>query len=179
MIATLRVKNQVTLPQKLVKKIGLSPNDKIEISMNEYNQIILTPVVVVEKKWLDELKVAMNDLQNKNISKEMTAKEVIENLELLQIYSFLYTKKFQKDSHKLNKEVKKKLAKQLYLLAENPKHPSLRTKKNHIASQIYNKQIFESSINMYYRFLWEYQNDKIILLLFIGNHKLVEGKKQK
>lgn len=83
MIATLRVKNQVTLPQKLVKKIGLSPNDKIEISMNEYNQIILTPVVVVEKKWLDELKVAMNDLQNKNISKEMTAKEVIENLELL------------------------------------------------------------------------------------------------
>ncbi len=83
MIATLRTKNQVTLPQKIVKEIGLSPNDKIEISMNEYNQIILTPVVIVEKKWLNELKIAMNDMENKNISKVMTAKEVVKNLELL------------------------------------------------------------------------------------------------
>lgn len=93
------------------------------------------------------------------------------------MYLLSYTKKFQKDSQKLNKEVKKKLAKQLNLLSENPKHPSLRTKKNHVASQLYKKQIFESSINISYRFLWKYQNEKIILLLFVGNHQIVEGKK--
>jgi mRNA interferase RelE/StbE len=64
----------------------------------------------------------------------------------------------------LSVEVKKALKKKLDLLADNPKHPSLRTKK--IKGS---EGIFEASINMDIRMTWEFYEDGI-LLRNIGKH---------
>jgi mRNA interferase RelE/StbE len=61
-------------------------------------------------------------------------------------------------------DVKKVLKKKLDLLADNPKHPSLRTKK--IKGS---EGIFEASINMDIRMTWEFYEDGI-LLRNIGKH---------
>ena len=55
-------------------------------------------------------------------------------------------------------EAKKALRKKLDLLVDNPKHPSLRTKK--IKGT---KDIFEASINMDIMITWEFYEDDILL----------------
>ena len=55
-------------------------------------------------------------------------------------------------------DAKKALKKKLYLLADNPKHPSLRTKKIKGSGDI-----FEASINMDIRMTWEFYEDGILL----------------
>jgi vancomycin permeability regulator SanA len=44
-------------------------------------------------------------------------------------------------------------------------------------SNIAKETIFESRINKAYRILWKYEDGKVILLLLVGDHKSVEGKK--
>lgn len=55
-------------------------------------------------------------------------------------------------------DAKKALKKKLDLLADNPKHPSLRTKKIKGSGDI-----FEASINMDIRMTWEFYEDGILL----------------
>lgn len=66
--------------------------------------------------------------------------------------------------NRLPVDVKKALKKKLDLLADNPKHPSLRTKKIKGG-----EDIFEASINMDIRITWEFYEDGI-LLRNIGRH---------
>ena len=61
-------------------------------------------------------------------------------------------------------DVKKALKKQLDLMADNPRHPLLRTKK--IKGH---ENIFEASITINIRMTWEYFEDGI-LLRNIGEH---------
>lgn len=65
---------------------------------------------------------------------------------------------------RLSVDAKKALKKKLDLLADNPKHPSLRTKK--IKGR---EDIFEASVNMDIRITWEFYEDGI-LLRNIGRH---------
>jgi mRNA-degrading endonuclease YafQ of YafQ-DinJ toxin-antitoxin module len=65
---------------------------------------------------------------------------------------------------RLSVDVKKALKKKLDLLADNPKHPSLRTKK--IRGR---EDIFEATVNMDIRITWEFYEDGI-LLRNIGRH---------
>ena len=65
---------------------------------------------------------------------------------------------------RLSFDAKKALKKKLDLLADNPKHPSLRTKK--IKGR---EDIFEASVNMDIRITWEFYEDGI-LLRNIGRH---------
>ena len=65
---------------------------------------------------------------------------------------------------RLSDDVKKTLKKKLDIMADNPRHPSLRTKK--IKGH---EDIFEASINMDIRMTWEYFKDGI-LLRNIGEH---------
>lgn len=58
----------------------------------------------------------------------------------------------------------------LKLLAQNPFHPSLRTKKVQGLDKV-----FEMSVNMDIRILWRYENGIIILLIDIGHHKEMLG----
>lgn len=91
--------------------------------------------------------------------------------------SFERTEKFKKQYKKLPDKVKLTFSKQIALFVENPQHPSIVSKKNHAASNTFGESIFESRITREYRFLWKWNGDKIVLLLTIGNHEIVEIKK--
>jgi mRNA interferase RelE/StbE len=65
---------------------------------------------------------------------------------------------FLESVNRLPVEVKKVLKKKLDLLADNSKHPSLRTKK--IKGS---EGIFEASIKMDIRMTWEFYEDGILL----------------
>ena len=77
---------------------------------------------------------------------------------------FYYSDLFKEKVQLLHPNVKKALKSKLELMDQNPKHPSLRTKKIKGSSDIY-----EASITMNYRMTWQYYQDGI-LLRNIGEH---------
>ena len=77
---------------------------------------------------------------------------------------FYYTDLFKEKVRLLHPNVKKALKSKLELMDQNPKHPSLRTKRIKGSSDIY-----EASISMNYRITWQYHKDGI-LLRNIGEH---------
>lgn len=86
------------------------------------------------------------------------------------MYKLKYTKTFEKDLKKLSHTEQKAVAQKLKILAENPFYPSLRTKKVQGLDNV-----FEMSVNMDIRILWQYENGVIILLIEIGHHKDILG----
>ncbi|MCG8502581.1 MAG: AbrB/MazE/SpoVT family DNA-binding domain-containing protein [Firmicutes bacterium] len=56
MLSKIKDKNQLTIPQEIMKKLNLSKGDKVEIEVID-NMIVLKPVVVVEKSFWDDAKV--------------------------------------------------------------------------------------------------------------------------
>lgn len=83
-------------------------------------------------------------------------------------YQFTYTPRFQKRYKSFNANEKKQLAKTLALLAENPMHPSLRTKRIQGSNGL-----FECSVNMDIRIVWYYEGDRMIILVDIGHHDIL------
>ncbi len=81
------------------------------------------------------------------------------------MYKLKYTKAFEKDLKKLSAPEQKAVAQKLKIF-----YPSLRTKKVQGLSNV-----FEMSINMDIRILWQYENGVIILLIGIGHHKDILG----
>jgi len=85
-------------------------------------------------------------------------------------YKLAPTKQFMKmlkvQPHSLEKQLKKTLS----YLQENPAPPSLRSKKYQSI-----ESVWESSINMQYRILWQYGVDQpdTIVLLAVGDHKIL------
>lgn len=71
---------------------------------------------------------------------------------------------FLKSVRQLPDDIKKSLKEKLGYMVDDPKHPSLRTKK--IKG---NDKIFEASITMNIRMTWEYYEDGL-LLRNIGGH---------
>lgn len=72
-------------------------------------------------------------------------------------YEFTFTPRFQKHFKGLTVQEKKQLKNKLELLAENPSHPSLRTKRIQGTTDL-----FECSVNMDIRIIWYYEGDKMI-----------------
>ena len=75
-----------------------------------------------------------------------------------------YSDSFHEGVRWLSPETKKQLKKKLELMVENPRHPSLRSKKIQGIDGI-----FEVSVNMDIRMTWQYTEDGI-LLRKIGEH---------
>ena len=75
-----------------------------------------------------------------------------------------YSEQFVESVQQFSSKTKKVIKKKLEILLENPRHPSLRTKK--IKGQ---ESIFEASITMGIRITWQYFEDDI-LLRNIGEH---------
>lgn len=75
-----------------------------------------------------------------------------------------YSQNFLDKVQELSEDVKKALKAKLEIMVQNPRHPSLRTKK--IQGQ---KDIFEASITMDIRMTWQFTNDGIFLRN-IGEH---------
>ena len=85
------------------------------------------------------------------------------------MYKISYSNKFKKSYKKLTSKEQEQLKKKIRLLAENPMHPSLRTKKIQGA-----KAFFESSVNMSIRLIWKFEDGYIILLLDTGHHDILK-----
>jgi addiction module RelE/StbE family toxin len=84
-------------------------------------------------------------------------------------YQFTFTQRFQKHYKTLPEQEKKQLMKKLKLLAENPTHPSLRTKKIQGTDKLY-----ECSVNMDIRIIWYYEGNTMIILVDIGHHDILK-----
>lgn len=84
-------------------------------------------------------------------------------------YEILFSSGFKKSFSKLEAGEKKIFYRKLALFVENHKHPSLRTKKIK-GSEI----LFESTINMSIRVIWTYQKDRVIIMLDIGQHDMLQ-----
>ena len=83
-------------------------------------------------------------------------------------YKITYTKRFAKNLQKLTAAEKTQLKKKLEILMMDPLYPSLRTKRIQGT-----ETLFEFSVNMDVRVIWEYDGDTIILLLDIGHHDIL------
>ena len=84
-------------------------------------------------------------------------------------YKITYTKHFLKNFKRLNAAEKAQLKKKLELLMQDPLYPSLRTKRIQGTASL-----FEFSVNMDVRVIWEYEGDTLILLLDIGHHDILD-----
>ena len=84
-------------------------------------------------------------------------------------YKITYTKRFLKNLTKLNANERSQLKKKLELLMQDPLYPSLRTKRIQGTTDL-----FEFSVNMDVRVIWEYDGETLILLLDIGHHDILD-----
>lgn len=83
-------------------------------------------------------------------------------------YKVTYTQRFKKHYKRFHPNEKKQIAKKIELLAENLIHPSLRTKRIQGT-----ENLFECSVNMDIRIIRYYEDDKMIILLDIGHHDIL------
>ncbi len=81
-----------------------------------------------------------------------------------------FSERFKKDYKLFSDDLKKIINSKLKILAENPFHPSLRTKK------IKGKEdIFEVSISMSIRMTWSYHESGILLRAIGGHDKTLKN----
>lgn len=83
-------------------------------------------------------------------------------------YRITYTKRFEKNLKKLTAAERAQLKKKLEILIMDPLYPSLRTKRIQGT-----EELFEFSVNMDVRVIWQYEGDTLILLLDIGHHDIL------
>ncbi len=79
MISVLRKKSQVTIPKDIVKKLGLSEGDLLEIS-EEAGVIRITPVAVYPLKYIEELREEIEAAKEKMASGEQPVFETVDEL---------------------------------------------------------------------------------------------------
>ncbi|NBI91068.1 type II toxin-antitoxin system RelE/ParE family toxin [Lachnospiraceae bacterium] len=82
---------------------------------------------------------------------------------------FTFTPRFQKHFKGLTAQEKKQLKNKLELLAQNPSHPSLRTKRIQDTTDL-----FEYSVNKDIRIIWYYEGSKMIILVDVGHHDILK-----
>ena len=79
-----------------------------------------------------------------------------------------YTDRFKKRFRDLSVSEKKQFHNKLMIFAENPLHPSLRTKRIQGTEDLY-----EFSVNMDIRVIWFYEGDSLVALVDIGHHDIL------
>ncbi len=84
-------------------------------------------------------------------------------------YKIAVTERFKKNFKKLSENEKRMVKNKLEILKLNPLHPSLRSKRIKGV-----KDLFECSVNMDLRIIWYYEGNKIIVLLDIGHHNVLD-----
>ena len=84
-------------------------------------------------------------------------------------FKIVFTKTFEKSLKRLTPAEQKQVAVKLKILQTNPYHPSLRTKKIKGFDGL-----FECSVNMDIRILWQYKDTEIIIILDIVHHSVMD-----
>lgn len=77
---------------------------------------------------------------------------------------------FLRQYDELPKDIRKKFKKQISLLKDNPKHPSLKIHK------LEGSEFWEFYVDDFYRCVFQ-QDDNIYKLYFVGTHKLIDRLK--
>jgi mRNA-degrading endonuclease YafQ of YafQ-DinJ toxin-antitoxin module len=85
------------------------------------------------------------------------------------VFKLIPGKHFVKSYKKLPSLLQKRIDNKLLRLAEDPNHPSLRTKRIQGTERLY-----ESSVNMDVRLIWYYEGDRLIILLDVGHHDILK-----
>ena len=84
------------------------------------------------------------------------------------VFQFTFTSRFQKHYKNLTSQERNQLREKLELLAKNPTHRSLRTKRIQGTDKLY-----ECSINIDIRIIWYYENSNMIILADVGHHDVL------
>lgn len=79
-----------------------------------------------------------------------------------------FTPRFQKHYKNLSDNEKKQFKNKLAVFADNPLHPSLRTKRIQGTDNL-----FEFSVNMDIRVIWFYEGESLVALIDIGHHDML------
>lgn len=79
-----------------------------------------------------------------------------------------FTERFKKHYKVLTEIEKKQFRSKLSIFAENPLHPSLRTKRIQGT-----ENLFEFSVNMDVRVVWFYEGDMLVAMVDIGHHDML------
>jgi len=79
MLAEIRAKSQITIPRDIVSKLGLSEGDKLDISESG-GKIVLMPVTVYPKKYLEELRSEIATARAKIAAGEMPVFDSVDAL---------------------------------------------------------------------------------------------------
>lgn len=77
MISELRQKSQITIPKDIVKALNLSEGDKLDISIED-GVIVITPIVVYSKSYIESLRNEIDDIKMKVASGEQPIFETID-----------------------------------------------------------------------------------------------------
>ena len=80
-----------------------------------------------------------------------------------------YSDRFRKHYKTLSDQEKQQFQNKLRLFAENPMHPSLRTKRIQGTANL-----FEFSVNMDIRVIWFYEGNSLVALVDIGHHDILK-----
>ena len=85
-------------------------------------------------------------------------------------YRLSTSDRFEKQFKQLAQQEQKQIRNKIEILAVNPLHPSLRTKR--IKGT---EDMFECSINMDIRIIWHYENNRM-MLLSVGHHDILKKR---
>jgi antitoxin MazE len=88
LITKLRGRSQITLPNEVIKKMGLNPGDNLDISIED-DKIVVKPVLIIDrsqswfwsKEWQEKEKEVEEDIKAGRITKAKSVDELIEKLE--------------------------------------------------------------------------------------------------
>lgn len=79
MIATLRKRSQITLPNEVVTKLGLSEGDQLDV-MEKDGAIMLFPTTAYPTKYIEDLKKEISDIKTKIASGETPMFDSVDDL---------------------------------------------------------------------------------------------------
>lgn len=79
MIAELRGKGQITIPKEIVKTLALSKGDKFEV-FEKNGAIMLMPVVIYPKNYINDLKSEFNEAINKYKAGEIDSFDSLDDI---------------------------------------------------------------------------------------------------
>lgn len=81
-----------------------------------------------------------------------------------------YSDRFKKHYKKLSADEKSQFRRKLVIFADNPLHPSLRTKRIKGTDSL-----FEFSVNMNIRVIWFYEGESLVAFVDIGHHDILKN----
>jgi AbrB family looped-hinge helix DNA binding protein len=79
MIATLRKRSQITIPVEIIKKLGLSEGDKLDV-MEKDGAIMLLPMAVYPTKYIHDLKNEVDEIKARIASGEQPVFDTVDSL---------------------------------------------------------------------------------------------------